>query len=150
MPVMHDGFSTTITPQGYPSLYLVLPEKEVTPPGIDMGGQIPISTMRNTEWRTFMPKSLKTMTNIEFVAAYDPDVWTANAHVRSLLGKNIFWTVRYPASSAAPTGHTLGMYGWLDKFQPNAHKEGEQPTANCIVVPSNLNAAYSEAGPVYS
>lgn len=143
MAVMNDGFSTTITLGGDATLYLVLPEKEVTPPGMDRGGPIPVSTMRNTYWRTFAPKSLTTMTPIEFTAAYDSDVWLAG-RVANQLGVIQLCGVRYP------NGRIISIYGWLDKFQPNAHKEGEQPTANCTFQPSNMNGVGVEAGPIYT
>jgi hypothetical protein len=53
-------------------------------------------------------------------------------------------TITYPDSS------TWVFWGFIDEFTPNALVEGEQPTANITVIPSNQDAAGDEIAPVYS
>lgn len=134
---LDDGFKTII--EFLSSGALKLYEKEVQPPGVDGGGAIDITTMRNTTYRTFSPKSLLTLTEHTFEAAYDPAVYTemiANVNVNQQI------KVTFPDAA------TITFWGWLDKFIPNAHVEGEQPTATCTVIPSNVNSTGVEAGPV--
>jgi len=136
MAVINDGFSTIIS-LGGTNLF----EKEVTPPGIDGGGANDTTTMRNTTWRTMQPKKLKTLSECSFVAAY---AIAAYSTLLSLLQVNQLVTVTFPDAS------TLAFWGWLDKFTPNASKEGEQPTANCTLIPSNQDDNGAEIAPVYT
>jgi hypothetical protein len=136
MGKLDDGYSTTIS-LGGSSLY----EKEVTPPGIDGGGGIDTSTMRNTAWRTQTPMSLKTLTNASFTAAYDPAAYTS---LLSAVNVNQEITVTFP------DGATLVFWGWLNTFTPNPLVEGEQPTAECEIIPSNQNDQGAEADPVFT
>jgi hypothetical protein len=136
MAVINDGFSTIIS-LGGTNLF----EKEVTPPGIDGGGANDTTTMRNTIWRTMQPKKLKTLSESNFVAAY---AIAAYSTLLSLLQVNQLVTVTFP------DGATLAFWGWLDKFTPNASKEGEQPTANCTLIPSNQDDSGAEIAPVYT
>ena len=46
--------------------------------------------------------------------------------------------------------NSFNSYGWLDSFIPNAAVEGEQPTAQCTIIPSNQNASGTETAPVYT
>lgn len=137
---LDDGFKTIVTFANAPTIKLY--EKEVTPPGLDGGGEIDTTTMRNTLWRTRHPKALITLSEMSFTSAYDPVVFTDL--LSSVLNTNQLITVTFPDLS------TLQFWGWLDKFTPNAHVEGEQPTAECTIIPSNQNASGIETAPVYA
>lgn len=139
MARIDDGFSTTIGFANYPSVSFY--EKEVTPPGLDAGGANDTTTMLNTTYRTRSPKQLVTMAACNFVAAYDPEVYDS---VVAMLGENQLITITFPDTS------TLAFWGWLDKFTPNALVEGEQPTAQCTIEPSNQNGSGTETAPVYT
>jgi len=131
-----DGFSTVIS-LGGTDLF----EKEVTPPGMDGGGENDTTTMRNVAWRTKSPKKLKSLTNSSFTAAYDPSAYTS---LLSQVNVNQEITVTFA------DGATLLFWGWLNAFSPNAVAEGAQPTAEVEIIPSNQNDSGTEVAPVYS
>ncbi|QDP54889.1 MAG: hypothetical protein Unbinned3891contig1000_87 [Prokaryotic dsDNA virus sp.] len=115
-------------------------EKDVTPGGYSGGGPIDTTTMRNTQFRTMAPKSLKTYTPVSATVAYATvalDTILANINVKQLI------TITYPDNS------TVEFYGWIDEFTPGAHTEGEQPTATITIQPSNTDSAGAENEPNY-
>lgn len=137
---LDDGYQTLIGFAADPTVLFY--EKEVTPPGISGGGEVDTTTMRNSEWRTRNPKQLKTLSPASATCAYDPAVYPDI--ITNLINVNNLVTVTYP------DGDTLGFWAWLDEFTPGAHVEGEQPTADLTVIPSNQNAAGAETAPVYT
>lgn len=139
MARIDDGFATLITFSEDSDIEFW--EKEVTPPGIDGGGENDTSTMRNTSWRTRSPKSLRTLTESSCVVAYDPAVYDS---IVAMVNVNQQITITFADDS------TLVFWGWLNTFTPNAAVEGEQPTAEVTIIPSNQNAAGTETAPVYS
>ena len=142
MAWMNDGFSTTVTFGNAPSgVTLLIQEREVTPPSIDMGGENDTTTMRNTGWRTKQPKQLKTLSESSLVCKYDPGIYD---QILDMIGVITTVTIAFPDDS------TYVFYGWLDKFTPNAIVEGEMATANVTVIPSNQTSAGVETAPVYT
>lgn len=139
--MLEDGFSTIITLENIPTVKLY--EKEVTPPGINGGGPIDTTTMRNTAWRTQAPKHLKSSTPISATVAYATDSYD---EILAQIGVNQQMTV------TQPDGSTITIWGWLDEFTPGANTEGEQPTATLTFQPSNRNNDEPpvETGPVYT
>lgn len=136
MARIDDGFSTTID-----ILAATLYEKTVTPPGVSGGGETDTTTMLNTAWRTRSPKKLKTLSPASFTAAYDPAVFGT---IVAQVNLNQLITVTFPDSS------TVAFWGWIDEFTPGENTEGEQPTADCTIIPSNQNADGVETAPVYA
>lgn len=138
MAYLNDGFSTLI----HFSLNstVLLKEKEVTPPGIDGGGENDTTTMHNTTWRTRQPKSLKTLSECSLVASYDPAVFDA---IVTMLNDNQLITLEFP------DGSRLNFWGWINEFKPNRHVEGEQPTAEVTIIASNQNDSGTEVAPDY-
>jgi len=116
-------------------------EKEVTPPGMDGGGENDTSTMRNTTWRTKAPKGLVSLTEASLTAAYDPEVYDS---VVAMVNVNQLITITFS------DGATLAFWGWLNEFTPGAVVEGEQPTADVTIIASNQNADGVETAPVYT
>ena len=108
MSRIDDGHPTLISFANYPSVSFW--EKEVTPPGMQGGGENDTTTMHNSTWRTRNPKTLKTMSNCSFTAAYDPVVYN---NVVAMINENQGITITFPDSS------TLTFWGWLDEFTPN-------------------------------
>lgn len=137
MSLQTDGHSTTITFAGVTSVLFV--EKEVTPPGIEGGGENDTTTMANTAWRTRQPKKLKTLAPASLTVAYDPDAYT---EILALINVNV------PIVITFPDDETLTFYGWLDTFTPGSNVEGEQPTADITIIPSNQNSSGTETAPV--
>jgi hypothetical protein len=136
MPILDDGFATLISFAENPTVKFK--EKSVTPPGLDAGGAIDTTTMRNTAYRTQAPKSLKTLTETSCTVAYDPEVYP---EIEAMLGVNQQITITWP------DGSSRSFWGWLDKFTPGEHSEGEQPTAEISILPSNQDADGAETAP---
>ncbi len=138
---LQDGFQTII---GFASDETVeFWEKSGPPPGIEGGDPIEETTMHNSVWRTFRPRSLKTLEPITFTVAYDPDCYTTDTQVDKLINKEDTVTVYFPDSS------TLAFFGYLQNFIPQDHVEGEQPEAQITIVPTNWDPTFDvEAGPV--
>lgn len=137
--VLPDGFSTIIS-FGLQSS-VKFKEKEVQPPGFDGGGSNPTSTMRNTRYRTFAPKRLMTVTECTLKVAYDPAVLP---EIIGMLQANQQLTTTHA------DGSSWVWYGWLESFKPDSVKEGVQPEATVVLIPSNTNGTGAETGPVYN
>lgn len=136
--VLTDGFKTTINLTGAGVTFY---EKEVTPPDIDAGGPNDTTTMRTTTWRTKQPKKLKTLGAMSLKVSYDVAFYSTTV---AQIGVNQAIVITFPDA------HTLTFWGWLDKFKPDAIKEGEQPTAEIAIECSNQNNSGVEVAPVYS
>ena len=141
MTIQGDGYQTTIdfssSEMTSDALIIrLMEEKEVTPPGVSGGGANDASTMRNTTWRTMSPKSLRTLTPVTIVIAYDPALYD---EMVAMINDNQLITITFPDTS------TLAFWGWIDEFTPNANVEGEQPTANITIIPSNQDADNNDA-----
>jgi len=139
MARIDDGFATLISFSEDSSVQMW--EKEVTPPGISGGGENDTSTMRNTTWRTRSPKGLITLSESSITVAYDPAVYD---EIIAMVNVNQQITITFPDNS------TLVFWGWIDEFTPGANTEGEQPTADITIIPSNQNDSGVETAPVYS
>ena len=126
MKRIDDGYQTLITFSASGSVAFY--QKEVTPPGMDGGGSVDITTMLNTRYRTMNPKHLMTLTDMKLTAAYDPVVYTS---ILAMLQMNQQITVTFP------DGSTVQFWGYIDKFIPGALVEGQQPTAEVTIVPTN-------------
>lgn len=124
-----DGFATTISLSGAGT---TLYEKSVTAPGLDGGGSIDTTTMRNTLYRTMSPKSLITLSECSVTVAYDPFAYGA---LITSLNTNQLFTVTFPDSTS------IAFWGWINSFTPGENTEGEQPTAEITIIPSNRNNA---------
>lgn len=138
---LDDGHATLISFANFPTVKFW--EKEVTPPSMMGGGANDTTTMRNVAVRTKKPKKLKTVGDMKFTAAYDPEVFDVD-EVWAMLQDNQLITVVFP------NGAEIAFWGWLDEFQPNSNKEGEQPTAACTIIASNLDDSDNEVVPVYT
>ena len=138
--LLSDGFKTTISITG---ITPVFEEIEVTPPGLDSGGVIDQTTMRNSRMRTALGKALVTLSSCSVKVAYDP---ATIAQVYAILGSNRAITVTFPNND------TLLFYAVVDKFTPDALKEGERPEGTLELTPSNLTTASPpvEAAPTFA
>lgn len=134
---LKDGHSTKITLKRYPAISFW--EKAVTPPGIDGGEAVDQTTMHNNDWRTRLPRELKTLTDITVRAAYDPVVYD---QIEEAININDEITVRFP------DGTTIAFWGFLRSFQPGDNVEGTQPEATIMITPTNLDDDGAEQGPV--
>lgn len=139
MARIDDGHSTKIYFDLAPNILFY--EKEVTPPGVDGGGENDTTTMHNVTWRTRAPKHLKTLTEMASTVAYDPAVYD---DVVSMININQLIIVEFP------DGSTLEFWGWLNSFEPGSNTEGEQPTADVTIIPSNQDSSGNEIAPNYT
>lgn len=134
---MPDGFSAKITFEDDPDISLW--ESSVTPPGIDGGDAIEQTTMHNTTWRTFAPRSLKTLSESTFEAGWD--AW-AYSQLIAMINVNQVLTVTFAS------GDTLAFWGFLRTFTPSGLVRGEKPMATCAITPTNRDDAGNEEAPV--
>ena len=143
MGIQKDGYQTLVTLSGASSGIVfgtLMNEKGVTPPPIQGTGAIDITSMRNSNVRTFYPKQLYTLGNATFTGSYDPDVYS---EIQSLIGVNQEITITFPDNK------TLQFWGSLDVFAPNESVEGEQPTAQITIIATNLNDSDVETEPTW-
>ena len=134
-----DGFSTLIAFAADADVSLW--EKTVKPPGIDGGDAIETTTMHNTTWRTMAARALKTLTESGLTCAYDPVVID---QINALINVEGAITVHMP------NGDTLDFFGYLKSFEIQDHVEGEQPEAQVVIIPTNVDPSDgSEASPNY-
>jgi len=144
MSRIDDGHGTQISFGSQPSGTgpgITFWEKEITPPGMDAGGENDTTTMRNALYRTKAPKQLITMSEMSVVVSYDAVFYD---DIVAMISDNQQITITFP------DGSTLVFYGWLDKFMPGNIVEGEQPTADITIIPSNQTDAGVETAPVYT
>ncbi len=133
-----DGYATLVTLAFNPLIKFW--EKTVTPPGVDGGDAIEQTTMHNSVWRTMAPRSLKTLTDLEITAAYDPDVYN---QIISRINVVTTVTVTFIDDS------TIAFYGFIRLFEPQSAEEGTQPEATITITPTNFDpVARVEEGPV--
>lgn len=146
MSVLNDGFSTTITlTSPAATMGITALEKTVTPTGWEGGGPIPITTMRNTLFRTQVPKQLQQLGTMTLTVAWDPvQLDSLAATIAAAINVNQLITITFP------DGSTFAFYGWIDEFKPQEHREGEQPLATMTVIPSMVDTSGAEFTPVYT
>ena len=131
-----DGFRTLITFE-YDS-DISLWEKSTTPPGIEGGDAIDVSTFHNVFYRTKWPRELVEITDGSFKAAYDPASWSqilAQVNVRQTI------TVTFNDES------TEAFWGHLKSAIPDEHSDGSQPECTVTFVVDNIDNSYDESGP---
>ena len=115
-------------------------ETDVTPPSVDGGEAIDITTMFNSAWRTKSPRALKEMGDVTCNAAYDPNVYN---QIFELVNQEGSITVHFP------DGSKLDFFGYLKSFAPSNSQEGTMPTASITVTVTNWDPVNRvEAAPV--
>jgi hypothetical protein len=138
--MLGDGFSTKIAFTSDTNVEFW--EKTVTPPGLDGGDAVDLTTMHNAAWRTTAPRHLKTLSEFTLTAGYDPVVFTA---IALLINKPDTITVHFP------NGGSLAFFGFLRVFAPGEAAEGAMPEATLTIMPTNRDPVDgSEAAPVYT
>lgn len=140
MAFLTDGFQTTIS-SAIAGFALILTEREVQPPGMDLGGPIDVATMRSVGWRTKAPASLRNIEDITMQCSYDPAAY--GIIVGSFMGVIVGWTITFP------DGSTIVVYGWLESFKPVSHKEKDFPLAEvkiCLTPNRDVNGVTQTIG----
>ena len=144
MSIMTDGYQTTISfsssqLSSSSVLTLVMEEKEVTIPGIDGGEAIDVTTMRNSAWRSFAERQLKTLLAAPISVAWDPALYDEMA---AMINDRQLITITLPDTA------TFAFWGHVKSFTPSAMIEGTQPMADVEIVSGNLNDSGTETAPV--
>lgn len=137
--LLTDGFSTTLTIANLPSVNLEVITTSL--PGINGGGEIDLTTMSNTAYRTRTSKSLKSLDSVSVEFAYSTDSYE---DVLAQVNVNQLFTFTLPDTT------TLAFYGWIDSFVPGTLEEGSRPTTTMTIIPSLRNASGVETAPVYT
>ena len=148
MSLQTDGYQTLITftsslLTSAGEITLLMHEEEVTPPGVEGGDAIKVTSMRNSAWHTFVPQSLKTLTDGGALVSYDPELYE---EMIAMINDNQAITITFPGTE------TLVFWGFVKSFIPGSQVIGSKPTANIVIVPTNRNGGNSdvEIAPVYS
>lgn len=115
-------------------------EVEVTPPEVDGRGGIDMTSMRNNNWTTMAPKSLKQLNALTARILFDPIMYS---RAFTLINKNRSQQVTFP------DGGILSFWGWWNKFTPEGMSTDNRPISVVEVQPSNLNQQCQEDGPSY-
>lgn len=134
---LRDGFGTFVTFGDDPNLNIW--EMETTPPGKDTGDFIDTTTFHNVSRRTKATPALVEDTDGSGVCGYDPAV---ESELEAILGVNMVITYTYN------DGSTKAIYGALKEFTPQSHSESEFPTANYVIVHTNIDTSFAEQAPV--
>jgi hypothetical protein len=133
---LKNGFSSKVAFAADPDVSLW--EIAVKPPGMDGGDAINTTTMFNSVFRTFAAGELKTMTDMTFRFAYDPNVIT---QLDDLINVETAITVHFP------DGTTWAFFlrsCEFDELQDNVF-----PTGNATVTCTNSDPITgAEEGPV--
>jgi hypothetical protein len=134
-----DGFATKIAGSGLLNLYM----KTVKPVGLAGGGEVDITTMYNTLWRTRNPKKLITAKPFTASCAYATAMYP---ELVANLNYNQLFTLTFPDLC------TLAVWAWIDDVDPQDVSEGNMPMANVTFIPSNHTNAipYVETAPAYT
>lgn len=136
---IRDGFSTVVNFSVGANIQLY--EREVTPPGVDGGGPIDITTMLNEVVHTKAPKQLWTLDNMTGSFAYLPVAYPQFMDI-----VNVLQAIEVVFADLT----TLVFWGWLDKFKPGPNKIGELPLAEVTIVPSLMDNTGTEVLPFWS
>jgi len=103
-------------------------EKTVKPPGVDGLPAIDTTTMHNVTWRSFSPRSLKTLTTFTVTGAYDPDCYDDAV---TLVNENIVITVTFPDDAQ------ICFWGAITNMDFAELAEGTHPQVTITVTPTN-------------
>lgn len=138
--IQQDGFSTIIAFAAISTP--TFKEKEVNPPGVDMGDKIDISTMRNAAWKTFVARKLKELTEFTVVCSYDA-AFMGDANTNA--GVNTLCTITFPDTA------TYVFYAYIKKWDPKTSKSGDQPEGTLTIQPTLVHSTTgAETAPVYT
>jgi len=135
MATLFDGLATTLNIGGT----VLICEIEVTPPAIDGGEGIPQDCMRSGGWNIMWPKKRRKLGPISALVSWSPDMYWVNLGQLPPPNVSVLVNIVSLVTVTFPTEGILTFWGFLSKFEPQAMKEGERPTANITIVPSLIN-----------
>lgn len=136
-----DQYQTTIAFARRPNINFW--EKVVGQAGIDIGQPINTTTQLNSDWMTFAPRQLATLTPFSCTVAYDPAV----------LSEIYAYLIGQPGAITEhlPDGSTYSYFGYVQSFKRKDMDVGSnnQPEAVIEIVPTNWDPVnHVEASPL--
>lgn len=131
-----NGYRAFIAFENAPSLAVF--EKAVTPPGMDGGEPIDITTMHNVRSRTKAPRHLIEPTDTSMRVGYNTIVWD-DTHAQDITEETIEDLINDNQSITVsfPDGATYDFFGWLKSWTPSEMEDGIFPEADMVIVQSN-------------
>jgi hypothetical protein len=144
--ILKDGYAASLAATGS-AFDVTLDIVSLTPPGFDGGDMIDTTTMSNAAWRTFHPRSLITLTEFNATCAYDPAVLDT---ILTTLNVNLAWTLTFPDKDGGAGGATWVFWAVMRMADPGELAEGEMPTFDVTLTPTNTDATGAEVAPTYT
>lgn len=136
---LEDGFVALVSFGADPDIELW--EMSVKPPGVQGGEFIPQTTMWNEVFRTFKPRSLKTIPDMTFKFAYDP---ACRDSIDALVNEET------NVGIAFSNDDTWALWGALRDVDFDEMVEGTMPTGTATVGFTNVDPnTGEEEGPVF-
>lgn len=116
-----------------------LQEVAITPPALEGGEEIDITTQWNDRWMTYAMQQLMKLGNLTFTCAYDPIIYE---QCQTILNNDTgSVTLRFA------DGSTIAFFGGLKTATPDQMVKGTQPRMTCVVVATNFDRTNNvEAG----
>lgn len=115
-------------------------EKTITPPSLDGGDPLDITTQHNTAYKTKAPRALVEVGETQVKVLYDPALYTA---IKAVINVRTTITVEFP------DGSTLAFYGYVKAFEPDEMSEENPCEATVTIVCTNYDPVnHVEAAPV--
>jgi hypothetical protein len=140
--MLENGYQSLITFEDNATIGLY--EKTTTPAGLEGGDKIDITTMHNTDYKTYAAQALSEMSDGQMTVGYDPSQLTA---INTLINEAQVITQTFS------DGSSWCYYGYLKSFTPAQLANGTHPEATCVIVTTNRDpdaTGVAEEAPVYT
>ena len=137
--MLEDGYQSLITVAS--DTDITFWEKTVTPPALEGGDKIDITTMHNSNVMTFAAQSLYETGDVTTKVAYEIQSY---ADIQDIINTNTTVTVTLPG------GDQAAFFGYVKSFVPDENVKGTQPEATVTIVATNIDpASGDEEVPVF-
>ena len=133
MSLVFEGQGSTFTVTG-----LTLEPKSITVGGWNKE-EIDVTNLSNSEVKTFIMATLKTVSNLVLNLEFDPSVFSA------LPEGNALWTINF-----AGTTENIAFWGDIMEVGDVELATDNQPVFDLTIKPTNRNASGAETAPAYS
>lgn len=125
---MPEGHQILIAINGYTTICFW--EIDIKPPAMDGQEPIDTTTQFNTQVHTMYPRVLKKWDAVSVQASYAPAVYL---DVYRIINVVLNMCIEFPNQD------NLAFWGFIQKFEPEALKEGDYPKANISIVIANFD-----------
>jgi hypothetical protein len=113
--------------------------------GVDGGEKLDATCLDATEWKSYLPQTLKEVPDMGFTGKFDPTEWQS---IVDEVNVNQLITVDF-AYQGVDLG-SISFWGYLKSFVPAEGAIGVRWEATGTLVASNMNASDVETGPFYT